>query len=646
MAADPRRSSPTLDSSFLAFQEAVAGHYALETELGRGGMGIVYLARDVRLDRSVAIKLLPPNLAKQDKLRDRFLREARTAARLSHPNIVPIHAVDEARRFVFYVMSFIDGETLAQRVAGRGPLPPGEACRVLREVSSALAYAHAQGVVHRDVKPANILIERASGRAMVTDFGIARLSGATGDTATGELLGTPEYMSPEQASGNAVDARSDIYALGVVGFYLVSGTLPFSGSSVQSVLAKQITQPAPPVSSAAAALPRSMALAIDTCLLKNPEQRFQAADALADALAPALVPRAEIPIPVRAFLDTRKMLGLAAASAMGVTSAVVVLSVHLPRMLDLGLTRVLFRSFGAFGLVFGLTIPIILAARWLRPLLRAGYGPLDIATAIRANYDHKREEHLFEHGAAPTRLEKRLTAITWISVAVNMASWTAVAFGTTGDWIWPVVFSSGAVYPITGLLSATSYRARRSAESWWAKRWEGTMGRWLAKLASVKLGRRAAAPDRPTEMAIVFSAQAILDELPKEIRQSLGDVPGVLQRLERHAHEMRQQLRHLDENIADARVIPSSGSRARHDALTADLTAARSKAAQQLADLVSALESMRLDLLRLRAGQLSADSITQNVDTARQLGEDVDHLLSGQAAVDEMLRDASEPTPV
>src|SRR4051812_25597995 len=146
----------TVDPLFLAFQEAVAGRYSLERELGRGGMGVVYLAREVRLDRPVAIKLLPPELAAHANLRDRFTREARTAARLSHPYIVPIHAVDEIGGFVFYVMAYVDGETLGQRVQHRGALPAQEVTRILREVAWALAYAHAQGVVHRDIKPANI----------------------------------------------------------------------------------------------------------------------------------------------------------------------------------------------------------------------------------------------------------------------------------------------------------------------------------------------------------------------------------------------------------------------------------------------------------------------------------------------------------
>src|SRR5947208_1709532 len=169
------------DQLFLDFQSVLAGRYSLERELGRGGMGVVYLAREVRLDRPVAIKLLPPHHAGDERLRERFLREARTAAKLSHPHIIPIFAVDEVGAFVFFVMAYVAGDTLTERVRRRGPLPPSEAGRVLREVAWALAYAHSQGLVHRDVKPDNIMLEEASGRALVADFGIAGLvRGAAG----------------------------------------------------------------------------------------------------------------------------------------------------------------------------------------------------------------------------------------------------------------------------------------------------------------------------------------------------------------------------------------------------------------------------------------------------------------------------------
>src|SRR3954470_10321736 len=216
------------DAEFLALQAALAGEYSLQRELGRGGMGIVYLARDVQLDRDVAIKVLPSHLARTAESRQRFLCEARTAAGLSHRNIVPIHRVGEAGGFVFCVMSYVEGETLGERLRAKGPLQPADATRLVREVAWALAYAHGRGIVHRDVKPDNIMLEAGTGRAMVTDFGIA--SGG-GDPVPahdpGKIVGTAHYMSPEQAANEPVDGRSDIYSLGVVGYLAVSGRLPF-----------------------------------------------------------------------------------------------------------------------------------------------------------------------------------------------------------------------------------------------------------------------------------------------------------------------------------------------------------------------------------------------------------------------------------
>lgn len=643
--------SSAVDPLFLSFQEALAGHYALERELGRGGMAIVYLARDVRLDRPVAIKLLPPELAAHDKLRDRFMREARTAARLSHPHIVPIHAVDEVRGYVFYVMSYVDGETLAERVANRGPLPPRETSRVLQEVAGALAAAHGQGVVHRDVKPGNILLERATGRAMVTDFGIARLAdGGGGETAVGELLGTPEYMSPEQAAGEAVDARSDVYSLGVVAYYMVSGQLPFTAPTIQAVLAKQLTQPPPPVANVAAGVPQSLANAIDTCLIKDASRRFQSAEAFSDALAPALVRRREVPVPVRAFLDPRKMWALAVAPAMMITGGIVVLTTSLPHLFTtLGYVG-LIRAVGAGNVVLGALMPLILTMRWLRPLLRGGYSASDIASALRASFDQRREELLFEFGAKPTTREKRLTEITVAGAVLNVGAWTALVLGATAHWLLPFAFVSG-MWPIAGVFSATTSRARKNEGSWWAKRWDGVMGRWLAKLARIKLGARSAAADRPTEMAIAFSAQALYEELPKALRQSLGNVPALVNQLEQQARAMREHIAVLDESIASARATRNPEQIGdRRESAVADLTIARSRASEQLADLLAALEATRLDLLRLRAGQGTPDQITHTMTAARELGDDVERLLSARAEIDAALRTVprtlgAEPTP-
>jgi len=232
-------------AEFLDLQAALAGEYSIQRELGRGGMGVVYLARDVQLDRDVAIKVLPPHLARSASARERFLREARMAAGLSHPHIVPIHRVGEAGGFVFFVMSYVEGETLGECIRRSGPLPPSDAARVLREVAWALAYAHGRGIVHRDVKPDNILLEADTGRALVTDFGIAYGGQDPGSvTDPGKIMGTAHYMSPEQAAGEAIDGRSDIYALGVVGYLAVSGRLPFEAPTVSLLVLKQATEEA------------------------------------------------------------------------------------------------------------------------------------------------------------------------------------------------------------------------------------------------------------------------------------------------------------------------------------------------------------------------------------------------------------------
>jgi predicted Ser/Thr protein kinase len=281
----------------LDLQEALSTQYVLERELGRGGMGVVFLARDLKLDRHVAVKALPAYLADDERVRERFLREARTAARLSHPNIVPIHRADEIDGRVFFVMGYVDGQSLAQRVAERGPLPPTEVTPLIRDVAEALQEAHLHGIVHRDVKAENILIDRRTGRAMVTDFGIARVLEAAPLTATGLMLGTVHYMSPEQVVGEDVDARSDVYALGVVAFYALTGRFPFQSESASAVLVAHVTKVAPRARDVDPTIPQQIADVVDRCLRKDPAERPATAQEVAVALG--AVPRTPTVIPVQ-----------------------------------------------------------------------------------------------------------------------------------------------------------------------------------------------------------------------------------------------------------------------------------------------------------------------------------------------------------
>ncbi len=303
-------------TSLTDLQAQLGGRYAIERELGRGGMGAVYLARDEKLGRLVALKVLPAEFATATALRDRFLRETRMAASFSHPNIVPVYAVEESDDFLAYVMGYIEGESVAERVRRAGPLTVREVVRLLQDVGYALAYAHGRDIVHRDIKPDNIMIERATNRALVMDFGVSRTIAAPDDGATagltrvGEVVGTAEYMSPEQATGDRVDGRSDLYSLGLTAYYALTGRVAMAADSTGKALVKQITETLPPMASVRPDLPAPLAEAIDRCLMKDPEARFARAEELVEALDAAQLTGPEIPVPIRLFTQEAGTLSL------------------------------------------------------------------------------------------------------------------------------------------------------------------------------------------------------------------------------------------------------------------------------------------------------------------------------------------------
>ena len=247
-------------------------------------MAIVYLAQDLKHGRQVAIKVLRPELAAA-LARERFLREITTTANLRHPHILPLFDSGEAGEFLFYVMPFVEGESLRDRLAREKQLPVDDALRIAREVADALHYAHSYGVVHRDIKPANILLE--NGHAVVADFGIAQAVTAAGSealTETGLSLGTPLYMSPEQAAGDTMDGRSDQYALGCVLYEMLGGEPPFTGRTVQAIMARRLTDPVPSLRTVRESVPVDVEQAINRALSKAPADRFATAKQFAEAL--------------------------------------------------------------------------------------------------------------------------------------------------------------------------------------------------------------------------------------------------------------------------------------------------------------------------------------------------------------------------
>ena len=633
------------DMLFLDFQTALAGRYSLERELGRGGMGVVYLAREVRLDRPVAIKLLPPDKTRDGKLRERFLREARTAAKLSHPHIIPIFAVDEVGEFVFFAMAYIAGETLTERVRRRGPLAPSEAGRVLREVAWALAYAHSQGLVHRDVKPDNIMLEVATGRAMVADFGIAGLVRGASGLDGGEVIGTPEFMSPEQALGEHVDARSDLYALGVVGYFALSARLPFEAKKATDVLAKQVTEPASPLASVTG-VPRRLAQAIDRCLAKDPADRPQTGEALAEQFGMALEQRRELPVGLRVFVKRNARLG-------GVGGLIYVFSI--PFMMGFGAS--LFRSGSAALWTFVAAVTVvpfgILLGR-ARRFLASGFGPEELGVAFRAELEHGREERIFEYGRGPSFYERVLWVVGVGGLTTALVS--GVVLGTTyamlrqGVWLYQVfgwALSSGL---LASFLALVRLQRRIDLDTRiWSWLWQGPVGRLLFRVARVFLGAKSLPPPathRPTELALAMAAEQLFEELPRATRQQLKDLPDVVRRLEQDAQRMRQRLEELHDALAGIGTAPAAagggGGRGgegdavavRHDRIVTDLVAERDRVQQRLGDAVKALETIRLNLLRLRAGSGSVQSLTTDLGLAREVASEINLLLEGHQEIE------------
>lgn len=310
-------------SLFGSLQAALGSQYRLEREIGAGGMGVVFLATDTTLDRTVAVKVVHPELAVHPSISQRFLSEARMIAKLRHPNIVAVHAAGEATGVLYYVMDHVPGESLRQRLQREGKIAPAVAERIIADLADALDAAGQAGLVHRDVKPENILLDANTGRALLADFGIARAmggEGVAGITGQGLAVGTPTYMSPEQAGGEAVDTRSDLYSLGVVGYEMVTGQAPFRAASSATVATMHLAEPPVPVEQLCPDLPASLAGTIMRALAKQPADRWQSGAEMRAALGADAI-HSPVPVTVAARRSRNRLrLGLAVGGMLFVVA--------------------------------------------------------------------------------------------------------------------------------------------------------------------------------------------------------------------------------------------------------------------------------------------------------------------------------------
>jgi serine/threonine-protein kinase len=601
--------------------QALGTSYTLEGEIGRGGMGVVFTARDERLKRQVAVKVLPPDLAFREEIRLRFVREAETAARLSHPHIVPIHSVGEGPDgLVYFVMAYVDGESLGAKLKRRGRLPPDESRRIMQETADALGAAHAFGIIHRDVKPDNILLEGSRGRVVVTDFGIAKaLSSTTGGatlTGTGVAIGTPHYMSPEQAAGDReIDGRSDIYSLGVVAYQMLAGELPFQAPTVPGILMKHITERAPLITERRPDVPEDLAACVMRSLEKDPEDRWPTADALRRALEARSATmmykprRSSAPSPSRGARAPR-----AAAPSRERAEVLAQRAQRVDRMRDRPalapsgepeIVRELRSRFVTWASVCGSLFIIDVATGnhapgWSIFVAAIWGGTALVPRYIRLWHAGYSWRDVFARPPAPDAIEARLAAVG--SRPIELPRATTDEFGGHAEPIQQARSDRKAILRIVDRLPKSE---------------------------------RKLLPD------VVATADSLLnraEELARTLHAMSGTVDrGALARLE----EKIQATRHQGDGTERDRQVGLL-ERQRH-ALT-DLLTRRQLVADQLESCVLAMQNVRFDLLRLRSAGVAValDDLTRATQQARALARDVDHVIAAAGEIKQLL--GEQPT--
>jgi len=667
--SDP--AAPSSDSELSAHVERVLSpHYELDCEIGRGGMGVVYRAKDRRLKRTVAIKVLPPELAFRSEIKTRFLREAETAAQLNHPNIVDIYAVDEVEGIVYFVMAYITGDNLAKRLHDHGALSVDETRRTLRDVADALAYAHERGVVHRDIKPDNILIDAESGRPMVTDFGIARAvsDGNSRLTATGIAIGTPTYMSPEQAAGEReIDGRSDLYALGVVAYQMLSGAPPFAASSTPAMLVKHLTERPAPLRSKRSDVPEELERIVMVLLEKDPANRLPSAGALVAALdgAPvALPPRTEavpggmvgssqlpppppLPIPLSAPVSEPSQETLARWYAPEIvrfrgrvrkwayTSAMFfVMSLFIHKFPWLTIS-----GFWGMGLAWQFTGLMGRGHSW-RDVLRqpndrefvdllgdwveSAQSVFDGQKRMARRLAHRDAREARQLARGDARAARRgLPPGSPGGMQASQAS--PIPAGTAWS---PLPNGAPAQPPLPGSREAVFAQAQIDRDE-------------IKRLIDSMSGG-----DRQMVANVVPSADALLERV-RTLSMSLADVErnmpkGQLDSVETEIARLESEANPLDRVRSEERVRRLAALRRQRRALS-DLAARRDQMAARIESCALALQSMRFDVLRLRAGAQSHAQVTSLALEALNLAREVDYAVAANEDVARLTNTTARP---
>jgi serine/threonine-protein kinase len=611
------------EEEFLTLQDALAGQWSLERALGSGGMATVYLARDVALDRPVAIKVLSAEHAADPGMRARFEREAVTSARLSHPHIVPTYAVAEAAGRPYLVMGYIDGESLAQRLHRTGPLSVAEGEGVIREVAWALGHAHATGVLHRDVTLDNILIERSTGRAVLVDFGIAAPVDGERD---GTLVGTPAYLAPEVIQGEPASRASDLYALATVAWATFTGRLPFLGDDSASVLLQQVSVPTPSLASAAPAVPRRIVAAIEGALAKDPAERPRSVEAWMAAWEGEQV-TAPLAKPLERWREhwqqVRTFYALAAtiiAMLGGMTGG----WGGQPFMWIL-VSAVL----GIQVLLAAAAIHAMMAGRRLHALVRAGYGIEDLRLALPQPGGPTHN--------TPLPLVGRLISFAMLLAFAVLLAHDAFAyfarlgygygegFGFLGRlvrWSFVTLWTGvglSLLVPSRPLLRPGTREAIRRAF------WNSPLGAIWFTLARFGLGTQIAAAEtlhRPTELVLDLAIEELWRALPAAARRRTEELPAVARDLRRRVASLRALANHFGDPIQDS---PAEA-------------ALRAKVGERITAALTALEQLRLQLLRLDGATASTGALTAQLHDARALERELLADLGAHTGVSRLLR--------